>query len=242
MLQSTRGVLLFACAVICAAKLASSQNIAASKSRELRIAGSNGQRSFSVRVWAEGRRGVAMVADEKGRRVQELMCPLLQDVTEPTPEELAAVREQFVAHFAVADLDFDGHPDLAGIREFGASWARYCVWLYDPKQHIYVKDFLAKQMELLTNLKSFGGNRISSSHIEPANSWIIIYRVIGSDGSWPVRQLFPVRACSVELAPQGEKPIAIAITQFDGGQTIVDRQELGAMGLGPALDKCSSRP
>jgi hypothetical protein len=164
----------------------------------------------------------------------------LQDVAEPTPEELAAVREQFVTYFVIADLDFDSHPDLAGIREFGASWARYCVWLYDPKQHIYVKDFLAKQMELLTNLKSLGGNRISSSHIEPASSWIIIYRVIGGDGSWPVRQLVPARSCSVESAPQGEKPNAIVITQFEGGQTIVNRQELGAVGIGSALDKCTS--
>jgi len=242
MLQSTRGALLFACAALCAPKLASTQNIATNKPRELRLAGADGQPSLSLRIWAEGRRGVAIVADEKGRQVQELVCPLLPDVSEPTPEELAAVREQFVAHFLVKDLDFDGHPDLAGIREFGASWARYCVWLYDPKQHVYVKDFLARQMELLTNLSPLGGNRISSSHIEPASSWIIIYRVIGGDGSWPVRQLVPLRSCSVESVPQGEKPTALVITQFDGGKAIVDRQELGIMNLGSALDKCSSRP
>jgi hypothetical protein len=239
MLLSTRAALLFACAAICTPKLASTQNIVANKPRELRLAGADGQRSFSLRIWAEGRRGVVIVADEKGRQVQELVCPLLQDVSEPTPEELAAVREQFVAHFLVTDLDFDGHPDLAGIREFGASWARYCVWLYDPKQHVYVKDFLAKQMELLTNLKSLGGNRISSSHIEPASSWVILYRVMGGDGSWPVRQLVPVRSCS---APQGEKPTALVITHFDGGQVIVDKQELGIVNLGSALDKCSSDP
>jgi hypothetical protein len=60
---------------------------------------------------------------------------------------LAAVRGQFVAQFMITDMDFDGHADLAGVREFGAKWARYCVWLYDPKQHIYVKDLLAEQME-----------------------------------------------------------------------------------------------
>ena len=41
--------------------------------------------------------------------------PLLRDAAEATEEELAAVREQFVTHFMIADLDFDGHPDLAGI-------------------------------------------------------------------------------------------------------------------------------
>jgi hypothetical protein len=112
---------------------------AAGKSRDLRIPGTAGQPSFFVRIWAEGQTGIVNVRDEKGRDVQKLVCPFLRDVGEAAPEELAAVREQFVAHFVIADLDFDGHADLAGIREFGAKWARYCVWLYDPKQHMYVK-------------------------------------------------------------------------------------------------------
>ena len=163
------------------------------------------------------------VRDEKGTEVQKLVCLLLPDAAEATVEELAAVRKQFVTHFVIADLDFDGHPDLAGIREFGAKWARYCVWLYDQKQHRYGKDFLAEQMESLTSLKPLGDGQISGSHIGPGNSWIAVYR-LGSDGSWPVRQLVPVRSCLVEATPDGEKPTAIVITQWEGAQTVVHRR------------------
>jgi hypothetical protein len=44
-------------------------------------------------------------------------------------------------------LNFDGNPDLMGVREFGAKWRRYCVWLYDSRKKDFVKNFLA-QMEL----------------------------------------------------------------------------------------------
>lgn len=179
------------------------------------------------------------VRDEKGTEVQKLVCRLLPDAAEATVEELAAVRQQFVTHFVIADLDFDGHLDLAGIREFGAKWARYCVWLYDQKQHRYTKDFLAEQMELLTNLKPLGDSQISGSHIGPANSWIAVYRVVGSDGSWPVRQLVPVRSCLVESTLDGEKPTALVTTQLEGEQTVVHRQHAAKMDVKSALDKCS---
>ena len=79
--------------------------------------------------------------------------PRLRDAAEATGEELAAVREQFVTHFVIADLDFAGHLDLTGIREFGAKWARYCAWLYDQKQHRYRKDFLAEQIPHMQSLQ-----------------------------------------------------------------------------------------
>ena len=107
----------------------------------------------------------------------------------------------------------------------GRNLARYCVWLYDQKQHRYGKDFLAEQMESLRNLQPLGAGQISSSHMRPANSWIAVYRVVRADGSWPVRQLVPVRSCLVESTPDGEKPTAIVITQFEGGQRITDKTQ-----------------
>jgi hypothetical protein len=104
-------------------------------------------------ISTEKSRGVVSVRNEKKAEVQKLTCPLLRDNDKATEGELEATREQFVSKFMVSDLDFDRHPDLAGVREFGAKWARYCVWLYDPKQHVFTKDFLAEQMELLTNLE-----------------------------------------------------------------------------------------
>jgi len=97
----------------------------------------------------------------------------------------------------VQDLDSDGHPDLAGIREFGAKWARYCVWVYDPRQHFFITDFLAEQMELMANLEPLAGGQISTSQIGPDNMWRAVYRIIEVQKSRPERQLIPVYSCLV---------------------------------------------
>ena len=119
--------------------------------RELRVSGTGGQPSFSLRISAEGQKGVVAVRDEKGTEVQRLLCPPLQGTAEASEEELAAVREQFVTHF-MTDLDFDGHLDPAGIREFGAKWARYCVWLYDRR----ITQFEGGQMAQLCDFEGCG--------------------------------------------------------------------------------------
>lgn len=156
----TSALLLLGWVAICSPVF--TQNRTASRPRELSIAGTDGQPSGLVAVRAE-MDGVA-----------EAGMPLLRDAAEATEEELAAVHEQFVTHFMIAGLDFDGHPDLAGIRDSGAKWARYCVWLYDQKQHWYGKDFLAEQMESLRNPQPFEAGQISSSHMGRANSWIAV--------------------------------------------------------------------
>lgn len=139
---------------------------------------------------------------------------------------------------AVDDFDFDHHPDLAGIREFGAKWARYCVWLYDPKQYIFVKDFLAEQLELLTSPKPLTGGHISSSHMGPANTWQAVYRVTGAEGSRPERQLVPVYSCLVETTPGGEKPTAVVMTRYR--QAVVQRLETANLDMRAAQDSCGS--
>ena len=133
--------------------------------RKIKIPGVSGEPAIVLQISTEPNRGVVSVRDERGAEVQRLSCPLLGDNTAASEDELAAVQEQFLTQFLVRDLDSDGHPDLAGIREFGAKRARYCVWLYDPKQHFFVKDFLAEQMELMTNLEPLAGGQISTSHI-----------------------------------------------------------------------------
>jgi len=163
----------------------------------------------------------------------------LRDTGEATQDELAAVREQFVTHFMIADLDFDGHADLAGIREFGVKWSRYCVWLYDPRQHLFLKDFLAEQMELLTNLSALKSGQVSSSHLGPANGWTVVYRVTRADESWPMRQLVPMRSCRIESTPDGERPLAVVITLLEGGKTAVHRQDAARLDMSAALNECN---
>ena len=133
------------------------QESGAREERIISIPSASGEPAFALQISTERNRGDVSVRDEKGTEVQKLSCLLLRDNTAASRDELAAVQEQFSGQFVVRDLDSDQHPDLAGIREFGAKWARNCVWLYDPKQHFFVKDFLAEQMELMTNLEPLAG-------------------------------------------------------------------------------------
>jgi hypothetical protein len=227
-------------AAIWLAPLTLGQGSDASKAREINVPGGAGEPVVKLKISTEGRRGVVSVRNEGGTEVQSLGCPLLRDDAEATQEELATVREQFVSQFVVLDFDFDRHPDLAGIREFGAKWARYCVWLYDPKQHIFVKNFLGEQMELLTNLSPLEDGLVSSSSMGPTDAWRAVYRIVGAEGSRPERQLVPVFSCLLETTPGGEKPIAVLITRYEGGQAVVERREAVKMDRKAALGLCSS--
>ena len=193
-----------------------------------------------LRISALGSRGLVSVQNEAGAKMQSLVCPLLRDDVEATEQELAPVREKFVTQFEAVDLDSDGYPDLAGIREFGAKWARYCVWLYDPRQHSFVKDFLAEQMELLTNLASGDGAMVSSSHMGPASPWQAVYQIVGTKGSRPERQLVPLFSCLVETTPGGDKPSAVVTTRYSGGHAVVQRRDATRMNTKEAFSKCSS--
>ena len=231
---------LFTLAAIWSARPVISQQFDSSKTRELKIPSLKGEPSFSLQISAEGRKGVVAVRDEKGTEMQTLICPLLRDNIDVRQEELAAVREQFVTQFVVADFDSDGNLDLAGIREFGAKWARYCVWLYHPTQRTFIKDFLAEQMELLANLRPLVGGQISSSHLGPANNWMAVYQVADAKGGQPERQLVPLYSCSVDSTLDGEKPTAIVTTHYESGRAIARRQEIAKMDIRAALDRCSS--
>ena len=215
------------------------QDSPASRERIVKIPPAGGEPAFVLQISTERSRGVVSVRNEKNAEVQRLTCPLLRDNAEATEGELAATREQFVSKFTVRDLDFDGHPDLAGIREFGAKWARYCVWLYDPKQHIFTKDFLAEQMELLTNLEPFTNGQISSSYIGPENMWRAVHRVMQSEESRPQRQLIPLSSCLVETAPGGERPTAVVMARYERGQPVVQRYEAEKMGARAAFNICN---
>lgn len=214
------------------------QNSGAGKERVIRIPSASAEPVLVLQISAERNLGLVSVRDETGAPVQKLSCLLLRDNTAASPDELAAVREQFLRQFVVRDLDSDGHPDLAGIREFGAKWARYCVWLYDPKQHFFAKDFLAEQMELMTNLEPLAGGWISASHIGPENMWRAVYRITEIEGSRPERQLTPVYSCLVETKPGGAKPEAVVIAQYESGQAVVQRYDARKMDIRVALGRC----
>ena len=234
-------MLLLGWAAVCPVRGAVGHGPDGSKERQVKILGTGGEPSFVLKISAEGRRGVVSVRDEKGTEMQSLVCPLLRDNPAPTDSELAAVREQFIARFEAKDLDFDGHQDLLGIREFGAKWARYCVWLYDTRQHLFVRDFLAEQMELLANLEARGGGEIVASHPGPVNPWLAVYRIANANESGPPRQLVPAYSCLVETTADGSAPKAVVTTRYEGGRAIVQRHEEVQRDMRSALERCSSK-
>jgi len=95
-------------------------------------------------------------------------------------------------------------------------------------------------MELLTNLSSHEGGLVSSSQIGATNTWQAMYRIAGATGSRPERQLVPVFSCFLETTPDGEKPMAVVMTRYEGGQAVVQRQEAVNVDMKAALGMCSS--
>gem|GEM_PF-4696845 len=238
MLQlKVRTLMLLGLAAVCVAPPTVCQESGAGEERVIRIPSASGEPALVLQISTERDLGLVSVRDERGIEIQKLTCLLLRDNAAAAPNELAAVREQFLTQFVVRDLDFDGHPDLAGIREFGAKWARYCVWLYDPKQHLLAKEFLAEQMELMTNLEPLAGGRISTSQIGPENMWRAVYQITEAEGSRPERQLIPVYSCLV-TKPGGAKPQTVVIAQYESGQAVVQRYDARKTDIRTALGKC----
>ena len=195
--------------------------------RTLKVETSPGQPSFTLHISAKGREGLVEVRDGSRAIIQTLRCPLLQGVPNPTDLEIKGVAEQFVTHFKTEDLNLDGYMDLKGPREFGASWARYCVWLFDPRSRTFQKDILAEQLELLYNLIADPKRgRVAAYSIGPVNPLRDEYRIenTGKDRPyWP--RLVPVRSCSIETGPAGENPTAV-LTRYERGRSVVTRHPL----------------
>src|SRR5262245_39447249 len=146
--------------VVVSSVLSASQSTTKAAERTITLPASGRQPAFTFRITATDSVGtVAVSGDTKGFAAnQTLSCTF--------DNPLAA--DLFVRGFAVEDLDFDGNKDARSVRDFGAKWERYCVWLFDPQSQMFVRSFLAQQMELLTNLEvDSKGQRIVSSTIGP---------------------------------------------------------------------------
>jgi len=198
--------------------------------RTLHITGKGEQPNYNLRIWASGREGRVEVRNDSGSLVETLTCPLLQGYTNVTGPQIQAIAEQFVKNFKTEDLDFDGYLDLKGPREFGAAWARYCVWIFDPKSRTFERgDPLAEQLELLYNLWADPKRRrIISYSIGPTYPIWDEYRIegVGKDRPyWP--RLIPFQSCLVET-PNPPKPPTAVVTRYEQGHPVVGRHVLRA--------------
>jgi hypothetical protein len=191
--------------------------------RTLAIAGVHGQPGYTLRISASGNLGRIEVDDTSGSPRQTLSCSLVRNEIRPAAVELAAIDQRFVADFATEDLDFDGYPDLKAPREFGSKWVRYCVWLFDSKDRLFVNGVLAEQMELLYNLETDAKHeRVIASSIGPVNPLRDEYRIERTSKErpyWP--RLIPVESCFIETA---SPPFLQVLTKYNQGQPAVKRQ------------------
>jgi len=197
------------------------------KARTLAV--KNQQDSVTLRVSASGRTGLVEIRNSSGMLVETLACPLLRDSINPSPGEITGVAERFVAGFQTDDLDLDGFSDLRGPREFGASWTRDCVWLYDKHSRTFTRNPLAEQMEILYNLRADSKRRrIISSSIRTVDPLWDEYQIEGVSNArpyWP--RLVPVKSCFIQSG-SGDRNAMLITLQFEGRQPTVTRAAIRA--------------
>jgi hypothetical protein len=212
-------------------------------SRTLQVGAASGQPSYTLRISAKGREGLVEVRGGSKALVQTLTCPLLQGISNPSDLEIKGAAEQFVTHFETEDLNLDGYPDLKGPREFGASWSRYCVWLFDPATRSFQKGFLTEQLELLYHLRADSKRgRIISYSIGPVNPLWDEYRIESESKDrpyWP--RLIPVESCFIKTGPTGENSTAV-ITRYERDRSVIVRRPLPSnIGMPEACDSFGNR-
>jgi hypothetical protein len=170
--------------------------------RTLNIPRVAGQPALTLRISVSGTQGLVEVRNDLGALVQTLSCPLLNAMENPSDLQVErGAAKEFVTRFKAEDLDLDGYLDLKGVREFGATWARYCVWLFDPKTHTFNRGGdLGEQMERLYNLRADSKRGLILSYSGTnVNPLFDEYRIehIGKDRPyWP--RLIPVQSCLLE--------------------------------------------
>ena len=212
---------------------AAPQSPSAANGQSLQIRGASGHPSYFLHVWAKGAHGYVDVRDESKHSLQTLRCRLLRDNAAASNLELQAASEIFVSHFQVADFNFDGYPDFIAPREFGAKWAKYCVWLFDPDTGKFVSGFLSTQLEQLSNLSVDPELRqVISFSMGPTSPVWEEYRIDYTQKDRP--QLKPVQSCRLETVSAGAEPeppynyTAIVVTRYERGRPITERHPLAA--------------
>lgn len=79
------------------------------------------------------------------------------------------------------DLNFDGYKDFWVVREFGAKWLSYEVFMFDAKAGRFVKDAFAKAVEKLANPEIDASTKtIVTTNLGPAAPSRTVRKVAGN--------------------------------------------------------------
>ncbi len=62
-----------------------------------------------------------------------------------------APAEMVIRTAETIDLNFDGHMDFWLVRDFGAKWAKYEAWVFEPKSGRYVQNVFTREIGQLLN-------------------------------------------------------------------------------------------
>jgi hypothetical protein len=214
--------------------------------RTVKFQAADGQPSYLLRVSVAGALGsidvLELSDDRTGAVVQALGCQLLRDSPSPSEGELDDARHRFVANIKVEDINLDGYADVMALREYGAKWGKYCVWLYDPQSHKFVKGALADELESLSNI---GANAekgwLTSAHADPENPSRTVYRIAGQDaGVAGSGRLVKIQTCSIELDAAPETPWIAVVSSYAGARAAVDRLPLREKDLRAAFSYCDA--
>ncbi len=91
--------------------------------------------------------------------------------------------DALLASIDVIDCNFDGHPDVAVLRELGSTWSKVDVFLFDPKTHRYtVTSALSRALGSLSNASFDAAKKTITTHdIGPSNPSRVTYAVDGGN-------------------------------------------------------------
>jgi hypothetical protein len=88
--------------------------------------------------------------------------------------------EAALASADVVDVNFDGYRDFWVLREMGAKWGRYDVFVYEPKSGKFIQDALSREVATLDNPEIDGASKvIVSSSIGPSEPYRAVRKVQG---------------------------------------------------------------
>jgi len=219
-------------------------------SRTLAIGGVGRQPKFTLDISATGRIGKVVVNNEAGAKTQTLNCALFRGWgakiavdADMTARILDSHAETFVSGFKATDLDFDGLPDLSAIRDFGAKWATYCVWLFDPTQGRFIQNALSRQMEDLENLTvETERHQIVAFTIGPTYPNRDEYRIDGRSAIHAQRRLLAVRSCELDTGQTEGAARTVSVVTYAAGREMVQRRTVSADCNDTCGDGCATVP
>jgi hypothetical protein len=206
--------------------------------KTIKIGGVGEEPTFILDISAKGRIGMIVVKDSAGTKVQTLTCDLFRDWgvdaeigvnAETTANVIDYHAERFVSGVTAKDLDFDGLPDIQALRDFGAKFAEYCVWLYAPNQGRFEGNQLSHQMEDLINLTADAKDRqVVSYTIGPVSPSRDEYRIDDRAVVLGSRRLLPIRSCMLDTGATAEAIRTANVVTYVKGQGVIQSRLVSA--------------